>query len=130
MKVFPEIDERMAAWIGAQKMFFVATAPLSGDGMVNLSPKGLDTFQILDPLTVAYVDFVGSGVETSVIDLYDAVAAATGFPDRPQFEAEKPGDVKRSVIDASKAKNGLGWEAWTSLEDGLRRTVDWYRTVC
>ena len=64
MKVFPEIDERMAAWIRAQKMFFVATAPLSGDGMVNLSPKGLDTFQILDPLTVAYVDFVGSGVET------------------------------------------------------------------
>jgi nucleoside-diphosphate-sugar epimerase len=71
---------------------------------------------------------VGSGVETSVIELYDAVAAATAFPDRPQFEAEKPGDVKRSVVDASKAKRGLGWEAWTTLEDGLRRTVDWYRT--
>jgi hypothetical protein len=64
MKVFPEIDERMAAFIRAQQMFFVSTAPLDGDGFVNLSPKGLDTFEILDPLTVAYVDFVGSGVET------------------------------------------------------------------
>ena len=64
MKVFPEIDERMADWIRGQKMFFVATAPLARDGLVNLSPKGLDTFQILDPLTVAYLDFVGSGVET------------------------------------------------------------------
>lgn len=70
---------------------------------------------------------VGSGVETSVIDLYDAVAAATGFSDRPQFEAEKPGDVYRNVVDPSKAKSVLGWEAWTSLEDGLRRTVEWYR---
>jgi len=70
---------------------------------------------------------IGSGVETSVIDLYDAVAAATGFQDRPQFEAEKPGDVQRSVVDASKAKSGLGWESWTTLEDGLRRTVEWYR---
>jgi hypothetical protein len=64
LKVFPEIDERMAKFIRAQQMFFVATAPLDGEGLVNLSPKGLDSFEILDPLTVAYVDFVGSGVET------------------------------------------------------------------
>ena len=42
MKVFPEIDERMASWIRKQQMFFVGTAPLSGDGFVNLSPKGVD----------------------------------------------------------------------------------------
>ncbi len=64
MKLFPEIDERMATFIRAQRMFFVATAPLDGEGYVNLSPKGLDTFEILDPQTVAYLDFVGSGVET------------------------------------------------------------------
>ena len=63
-KVFPEIDERNAEWIRKQKMFFVATAPAGGDGFVNLSPKGLDTFAILDPTTVAYLDFTGSGVET------------------------------------------------------------------
>ena len=63
-QVFPEIDERNAAFIRKQKMFFVATAPLAQDGLVNLSPKGLDSFAILDPLTVAYLDLMGSGIET------------------------------------------------------------------
>lgn len=45
-------------------MFFVATAPLHAGGHVNLSPKGLDTFRILDAKTVAYLDIFGSGVET------------------------------------------------------------------
>jgi nucleoside-diphosphate-sugar epimerase len=71
---------------------------------------------------------IGSGVETSVLDLYEAMARATGFTAKPQFEAEKPGDIKRSVVDASKAHAGLGWDAWTTIDDGLRRTVDWYRT--
>ena len=47
-----------------QKMFFVATAPLAADGHVNVSPKGYDTFSIIDPLTVAYLDIGGSGIET------------------------------------------------------------------
>lgn len=64
MKLFESIDERMAEWIGAQRMFFVATAPLAGDGHVNLSPKGLDSFRILGPREVAYLDFTGSGAET------------------------------------------------------------------
>jgi hypothetical protein len=63
-KVFDSIDERNAAFIRRQKVFFVATAPLAADGLVNLSPKGLDSFAILDPLTVAYLDLVGSGIET------------------------------------------------------------------
>lgn len=46
-------------------MFFVATAPLAGDGLVNLSPKGLDgTFAVIDDTAVAYLDLTGSGVET------------------------------------------------------------------
>ncbi len=63
-KVYDEIDERLAEWVGQQKMFFVATAPLSGDGLVNCSPKGLDSFAILDAHTVAYLDLTGSGAET------------------------------------------------------------------
>lgn len=63
-KVFDAIDERWAKWIRAQHMFFVATAPLSRDGHVNVSPKGLDTFRILGPLEVAYLDSTGSGSET------------------------------------------------------------------
>ncbi len=64
-KVFDGIDEKMAAWIEAQPVFFVATAPLSGDGMINLSPKGtMGTFRVVDPHTFAYLDITGSGVET------------------------------------------------------------------
>ena len=63
-KVFETIDEKISEWISRQKMFFVATAPLSGDGLINCSPKGLDTFRILDGTTVAYLDYTGSGVET------------------------------------------------------------------
>lgn len=46
-------------------MFFVATAPLTADGHVNLSPKGLDSFRILSPNRVGYLDVTGSGNETS-----------------------------------------------------------------
>ena len=62
--VFERIDDRLAAFIAAQHLFFVASAPSGGDGHVNLSPKGLDTFAILDPRTVAYLDLTGSGAET------------------------------------------------------------------
>jgi hypothetical protein len=63
-KVFAEIDERNAEFIRSQRVFFVASAPLSADGFVNLSPKGLESFSILDPTTVAYLDLAGSGIET------------------------------------------------------------------
>jgi hypothetical protein len=58
------IDEVVRKFIEGQRVFFVASAPLDAGGHVNLSPKGLDTFRILGPTTVAYVDFNGSGVET------------------------------------------------------------------
>lgn len=63
-KVFEVIDDRLAAFMRAQHLFFVATAPLAADGLVNLSPKGLASFAILGPRQVAYLDFVGSGAET------------------------------------------------------------------
>jgi len=69
MEVYPELDERLTKFILSQPVFFVATAPCldeSGDGgHVNISPKGYrDTFAVLDPLTVAYLDLTGSGAET------------------------------------------------------------------
>jgi hypothetical protein len=64
-KVYDEIGDRLAEWIEQQHLFFVATAPLAGDGHVNISPKGdLRWFRILGPRQVAYLDFVGSGAET------------------------------------------------------------------
>ena len=63
-KVFDGIDETLRAWIAKQPMFFVATAPLSGDGHINVSPRGHDSFSVLDDHRVAWVDYTGSGVET------------------------------------------------------------------
>jgi predicted pyridoxine 5'-phosphate oxidase superfamily flavin-nucleotide-binding protein len=63
-KVLDSIDDDLAAWIEAQPVFFVATAPNDLEGHVNLSPKGYDTLRVLDPTTVAYIDLTGSGVET------------------------------------------------------------------
>jgi hypothetical protein len=63
-KVYDGIDDTLARFIAAQHMFFVATAPLDGRGHVNLSPKGLESFCVIDPMTVAYLDLTGSGIET------------------------------------------------------------------
>lgn len=63
-KTYDLIDEKLARWLGAQKVFFVATAPLSIDGHINCSPKDGTSFRILDERTVGYLDLTGSGVET------------------------------------------------------------------
>ncbi|MBI3611212.1 MAG: pyridoxamine 5'-phosphate oxidase family protein [Nitrospirae bacterium] len=63
-KIYEQIDDKLSDWIKQQRIFFVATAPLAGDGHVNCSPKGGDSFRVIDPLTVAYQDLTGSGAET------------------------------------------------------------------
>jgi hypothetical protein len=64
-RTYDEIDDTMREWIARQPMFFVASAPLAGDGHVNLSPKGPGgSLRVLGPQQVAYLDIVGSGAET------------------------------------------------------------------
>jgi len=64
-KLFDEIDDKLQAFIEAQPMFFVATAPSGDDGHVNLSPKGgANLFRVTGPHGFAYVDLMGSGIET------------------------------------------------------------------
>lgn len=64
-KFFDEISESHREFIEKQHVFFVASAPLTADGHVNLSPKGLDSLRVLSPHRVAYLDMTGSGNETS-----------------------------------------------------------------
>ena len=64
-KTLDRITPELRQFIEAQRMFFVATAPLARDGHVNLSPKGLDCFRVLAERRVAYLDLTGSGNETS-----------------------------------------------------------------
>lgn len=64
-RTYERIEGRLREFIEAQPMFFTATAPLAGDGTVNLSPKGLrGCLAVLDEQTVAYLDFAGSNAET------------------------------------------------------------------
>jgi hypothetical protein len=64
-RTYDRIDERLAAWMGDQPVFFVATAPIAADGLINCSPKGnRGEFAVLGDTSVAYVDQTGSGVET------------------------------------------------------------------
>ena len=64
-RVLDGIDDALAAWIAAQHVFFVSTAPLSAEGHVNVSPKGFaGSFAVLGPREVAYLDHIGSGAET------------------------------------------------------------------
>jgi hypothetical protein len=65
MHVYDGIDSSLATWLARQPVFFVGTAPLDGDGHVNVSPKGMaGTFVIFDPHRVGYLDYYGSGSET------------------------------------------------------------------
>ena len=65
-RLYDAIDESLAGWIARQHLFFVATAPNDPAAHLNLSPKGgIDAFRVLGPTTVAYVDLVGSGIETT-----------------------------------------------------------------
>jgi UDP-glucose 4-epimerase len=70
---------------------------------------------------------VGTGVETSDRQLHSAVAAAVGAADDPEFHPPRLGDLKRSCLDIGSAEKVLGWRPQVSLEDGVARTVDYFR---
>jgi UDP-glucose 4-epimerase len=70
---------------------------------------------------------IGTGIATSVNDLHTLIASAVGYDASPEHGPAKAGDLARSVIDASAAKAYLGWEPWTELEAGIRKTVEWFR---
>ncbi|MEJ6538650.1 MAG: GDP-mannose 4,6-dehydratase [Mycobacterium sp.] len=72
---------------------------------------------------------VGTGVETTDRALHTVVAAAVGAPDEPQSAPARLGDVKRSCLDARKAEVVLSWRARVRLEDGVRRTVEYFRDL-
>ena len=122
-KIYENIEDRLRAWIDEQHVFFVGTAPLAATGHVNVSPKGLrGSFKVLDPQRFAYLDFVGSGVETiahlrengRIVIMFMALAGPPKivrlhgrgravFPDEPGYRALRPhfGDFvgERAIID-------------------------------
>ncbi|WP_434811720.1 pyridoxamine 5'-phosphate oxidase family protein [Microbacterium sp. bgisy189] len=133
-KVFDGIDASLREWIAAQHLFFVATAPLSGDGRVNVSPRGLDSLSILDDHTVAWLDLTGSGAETIAhlrengritlmfcsFDARPRIVRLHGrgrvvLPGEALFavvDAEHPGHVGARaviVVDVDRVSDSCGW---------------------
>ncbi|HEX7323291.1 MAG TPA: NAD-dependent epimerase/dehydratase family protein [Mycobacterium sp.] len=70
---------------------------------------------------------IGTGVETSDRQLHTAVAAAAGAPDDPEFHPPRLGDLKRSCLDIGLAQRILGWQPQVALDDGVCRTVEYFR---
>ncbi len=70
---------------------------------------------------------IGTGVETTVVDLYKRMAAVAETEIEPRHAAPRPGEQQRSCLDPSEAARDLGWEPWTSLDDGLVSTIAWFR---
>src|SRR5207244_1019661 len=67
---------------------------------------------------------IGTGVETTVGELFDIMAKLTGFRDPPRHAAPRAGEVSRSALDPGRAAIHLAWKPWTPLEDGLARTLE------
>ncbi len=72
---------------------------------------------------------VGTGIETSVVELYDALQQAVGIERAPTFAPARLGEIQRSVLDPSLAAAELGWRPEIMLADGLRTTWDWVQTT-
>jgi hypothetical protein len=134
-QVLESIDDKLAAWLVAQPMFFIATAPLAGDGLVNCSPKGMaGSFVVLDGHRVAYLDLTGSGIETiahlrengRIVVLFCAFAgrptivrlhgtgrpvlpADDGFADLVARFPEHPGIRSVIVVDVTRISDSCGY---------------------
>jgi predicted pyridoxine 5'-phosphate oxidase superfamily flavin-nucleotide-binding protein len=149
-KLYDRIDDRLRAFIAAQPMFFVATAPSAG-GHVNVSPKGYtDTFTVLDDHTIAYLELYGSGAETiahlrengritvmfcsfgrspKILRLYGTGRVLR--PDAPEwrelvgrFGSDHPGVRSIIVIDVTRVADSCGYAVPVMDLVGRRTLLD------
>jgi hypothetical protein len=144
------IDEKLAAWLTVQPLFFVATAPRSDDQLINVSPKGLaGTFAVIDDHTVAYLDLTGSGVETIahlrengrivlmfcafdgrpiIVRLHGRGEAVLPddrrFPDLVGRFSEHPGVRSVIVVDVSRVSESCGFGVPTMAYEADRDVLD------
>lgn len=70
---------------------------------------------------------IGTGTETSVNELYRAMAKAAGVDSDPIYAPARVGELERISLDATRAKIQLGWEPWTTIEEGSRAVIEWER---
>lgn len=71
---------------------------------------------------------IAAGHQHTILDLISAIQRELGTSISPTHTPPRPGDVRASCADPSRAERELGWQAQVSLEDGLRRTIEWLKT--
>jgi UDP-glucose 4-epimerase len=72
---------------------------------------------------------IGTGVQTSVQHLFDAMAKATGFGEPARYAPPRTGELQHSALDPARAAIHLGWKPFSTLDDGLGRTLEWFRAI-
>jgi len=87
--------------------------------------ESLNEKKITSPDDLSYN--VGTGEGNSVNFLYEALAKITSFREKPIYAPGKKGDIRKIYLDTEKAKKELGWQAKLQLEDGLEKTVEWFK---
>ena len=148
--VYEGIDSKLAKWLTAQPMFVVGTAPLDGDGLINVSPKGMaGSFVVLDEHHVAYLDLTGSGVETiahlrqngRIVLMFTAFAGKPNIvrlhgrgevtlPGEPQFErllptfSEHPGVRSIITVTVQRVSDSCGFAVPEMAYVQDRRALD------
>ncbi|GAA3439611.1 NAD-dependent epimerase/dehydratase family protein [Kutzneria kofuensis] len=70
---------------------------------------------------------IGTGIQTSDLELHTLVAKAVGSADAPEFAPSRLGDLRASALDAAAAERDLGWRPTVELDEGVQRTVDYFR---
>jgi UDP-glucose 4-epimerase len=70
---------------------------------------------------------IGTGIETSVMQIHESVCRAVGVESEPILAAERPGELQRIALDPARAGMQLGWQPFTSFDEGVQLTVDWFR---
>ena len=110
-------DEEMTAWgTGSATREFLYV-----DDCAEAIVLALEKYDSPEPMNL------GSGVELSIHELTLVIARLTGFTGRIAWDTSKPDGQPRRRLDVSRAEHELAFRATTSLEDGLRRTVDWFQ---
>jgi hypothetical protein len=126
------ITEELARFITRQHVFFVGTAPSGPDGHVNVSPKGLDTFRLVDEHTVAWLDLTGSGIET-VSHLRDngrIVVMFCAFDGQPRI-VRLHGRGEVLALDATEASRLIGlFPGYPGARSVIRVDVERIATSC
>jgi UDP-glucose 4-epimerase len=118
--------------IFSSRMLAGASPTIFGDGEqtrdYTFVEDTVDAFSRAAELGSGTLVNIGTGTEATVNKVFKVLAKATGYRGKPTYAPLREGEVRRIALDVGLAAQQLAWKPWTRLEEGLRATVDWFRT--